>query len=220
MTHWNDSRFRSRAVNISSNQAVLLAAILALWWISWRYDSYNMTHNGEYQGELTLNELELKILTEVNFRKRLEHFQQHCDPYRNWKLENLNRDFFPLRHHFQVGLSTSDQRQIQERLKLFFWNERYRFKLSRASLDGFGQPGTQFVLDPLKDAYFKPLTFWIKLFFCDFYMHWFCFISKKILSKMHLDTTLKESFRVMGFGGIRSKLYQETHELLCSGSPD
>ena len=116
----NDSRFRSRAVNISSNQAVLLAAILALWWISWRYDSYNMTHNGEYPDELTLNELELKILTEVNFRKRLEHFQQHCDPYRNWKLENLNRDFFPLRHHFQVGLSTSDQRQIQERLKLFF----------------------------------------------------------------------------------------------------
>ena len=127
-----------------------------------------MTHNGEYPDELTLNELELKILTEVNFRKRLEHFQQHCDPYRNWKLENLNRDFFPLRLHFQVELSTSDQRQIQERLKLFFWNERYRFKLSRASLDGFGQPGTQFVLDPLKDAYFKPLTFWIKLFFLRF----------------------------------------------------
>ena len=42
-----------------------------------------MTHNGEYQGELTLNELELKILTGANFRKRREHFQQRCDPYRN-----------------------------------------------------------------------------------------------------------------------------------------
>ena len=112
----NGSCSRSRAVKISSNQAALLAVILALWRISWRYDSY---YNEEYPSELTLNELELKILTGANFRKRREHFQQRCDPYRNWKLENLNRDFFPLRHHFQVGLSTSDQRQIQERLKLF-----------------------------------------------------------------------------------------------------
>ena len=42
-----------------------------------------MSHNGKYQGELTLNELELKILTGANFRKRREHFQQHYDPYQN-----------------------------------------------------------------------------------------------------------------------------------------
>ena len=31
------------------NQAVLLAAIVALWWILCKHDSYNMSQNEEYQ---------------------------------------------------------------------------------------------------------------------------------------------------------------------------
>ena len=41
----------------------------------------------------------------------------------------------------------------------------------------------------------------------------------KILSTLHLDTILKESFRVMEFGGIPSKLYQETHWTARFGKP-
>ena len=126
----------------------------------------------------------------------------------NWKI------WIEIFSHWDTISKLDYRRQINVRSRRgwnYFWNERYRFKV-------FIEQG---IIGRLWTApiflRFYNLSFDFALFKIIYF--------EKILSTLHLDTTLKESFCVMEFGlriseGFNQKCTKIHIGLLCSGSPD